>query len=96
MAFFAITGKTEATRGAGSPESGERKSGSARLALTGIRRSGGAASFAAEPEWLMTRRTGPLESGQKKKRNTNLLVENEKYKPIFRKTAPFSWWLALS
>ncbi|MFD1862505.1 hypothetical protein [Planococcus chinensis] len=40
------------------PESGQQKSGGSRSGSTGIRQTGEAASFAAQPGWLMTREPG--------------------------------------
>jgi len=40
------------------PKLDSEKSGGGRSAPTGIRRSGEAAYFAAQPEWLMTRGAG--------------------------------------
>ncbi|RLQ93008.1 hypothetical protein D9754_03030 [Planomicrobium sp. Y74] len=49
------------------------KSDNARLALTGIRQTNEVA-LAAQLGWLMTRRAGPLESGQRKAKTPTKLI----------------------
>ncbi|MDE0582854.1 hypothetical protein ON064_07345 [Planococcus sp. A6] len=54
-AFFSRTGQSAYDPRGRPLQLDKKKSGSARLAPIGIRRSGEAAPFAAQPEWLMTR-----------------------------------------
>ena len=65
-ALFSRTGQS-AYDPRGKPlELDKKKSGSARVNSTGIRRSGEAAPFAAQPEWLMTPRIWALQLDKKK------------------------------